>query len=151
MKTQRYQLCVSGLREDGGQIKMATLRRVLDALLTTAERTTRLLATGAGSGKGARPHWLDSTIDFTVTGLKSGSTIFDVEAPQLSETACEQFTQADSWSMQPSLNDTALDLAAQRSTRPRPTIQLETISIVRFSRQFSSSGKRLELPVCAMK
>ena len=113
MKTQHYQLRISGLREDEGQIKMATLRRVLDALLTTAERTTRLLATGAGSGKGARPHWLDATIDFTITGLKSGSTIFDVEAPRLGETAYEQFAQEDLWSKQPSLDETAVDLAAQ--------------------------------------
>ena len=113
MKTQRYQLRISGLREDEGQIKMATLRRVMDALLTTAERTTRLLATGAGSGRGARPQWLDATIDFTITGLKSGSTIFDIEAPQLGETACEQFARADLWSKQPSLDETALDLVAQ--------------------------------------
>lgn len=52
MKTQRYQLRISGLKEDESQIKMATLRRVMDALLVTAERITRLLATGAGSGRG---------------------------------------------------------------------------------------------------
>ena len=113
MNTQSYQLRISGLREDEGQIKAATLWRILDALLTTAERTTRLLATGAGSGKGARPRWLDATINFTITELKSGSTIFGIEAPQLGETACEQFAQADLWSKQPGLDETALDLAAQ--------------------------------------
>ena len=113
MKTQRYQLRISGLKENEGQIKMATLRRVMDALLITAERTTRLLATGAGSGRGARPQWLDATIDFTITGLKSGSTIFDIEAPQLGETACAQFVQEGLWSKQPSLDETALDLVAQ--------------------------------------
>lgn len=113
MKTQRYQLRISGLKEDEGQIKMATLRRVMDALLLTAERTTRLLATGAGSGRGARPQWLDATIDFTITGLKPGSTIFDIEAPQLSETAYAQFVQEDLWSKQPDLDETALDLVAQ--------------------------------------
>ena len=113
MKTQHYQLRISGLKEDEGQIKMATLRRVMGALLTTAERTTRLLATGAGSGKGARPQWLDATLDFIIAGLKPGSTIFDIEAPQLSETACEQFAQADLWNKQPGLDETALDLVAQ--------------------------------------
>ena len=113
MKTQRYQLRISGLKENEGQIKMATLRRVMDALLTTAERTTRLLATGAGRGRGARPQWLDATIDFTITGLKPGSTIFDIEAPLLSETAYAQFVQGDLWSKQPSLDETALDLVAQ--------------------------------------
>ena len=113
MNTQRYQLRISGLKEVEGQIKAVTLRRVMDALLSTAERTTRLLATGAGSGKGARPQWLDATIDFTITGLKSGSTIFDAEAPRLGETDYEQFAQADLWSKQPSLDETALDLVAQ--------------------------------------
>ena len=113
MKTQRYQLRISGLREDEGQIKMATLRRVMDALLTTAERTTRLLATGTGSGRGARPQWLDATVDFTITGLKPGSTIFNIEAPLLGETAYAQFVQEGLWSKQPSLDETALDLVAQ--------------------------------------
>ena len=113
MKTQRYELRISGLREDEGKIKMATLQRVVDALLTTAERTTRLLATGAGSGKGPRPQWLNDTIDFTIVGLKPGSTILDIEAPQLGETVCEQFAQADSWIKQPGLDETAADLAAK--------------------------------------
>lgn len=114
MKTQRYQLRISGLKEDEGQIKMATLRRVMDALLVTAERTTRLLATGAGSGgRGARPQWLNAAIDFTITGLKPGSTIFDIEAPRLGETAYEQFAKKDLWNKQPDLDETALDLVAQ--------------------------------------
>ena len=113
MKTQRYQLRISGLKEEEGQIKAATLRRILDALLATAERTTRLLATGTGSRKGAKPQWLDATIDFTITELRSGSTIFGIEAPQLRETAREQFAQADLWGKQPSLDDTAIDLVAR--------------------------------------
>ena len=113
MKTRRYKLRISGLREDEGKIKMATLQRVVDAFLTTAERTTRLLATGTGSGKGARPQWLNDTIDFTIVGMKPGSTIIDIEAPQLGETACEQFAQADLWIKQPGLDETAADLAAK--------------------------------------
>ncbi len=113
METQRYQLRISGLKEDEGQIKMTTLQRVLEALLTTAERTTRLLATGAGSGRGAKPRWLDATIDFTVTGLRSGSTTLEVEAPQLGETVYTQFSQEDFWNKVPSLTETAVDLAAQ--------------------------------------
>lgn len=113
MKTQRYQLRISGLSEGEGQIRMTTLRRVTDALLTTAERATRLIATGVGVGKGARPQWLDASIDFTITGLKSGSTVIQLEAPRLGDTAHEQFTQDDLWRKQPSLDDTALDLVAE--------------------------------------
>lgn len=113
MKTQRYQFRISGLREEDGQIRIATLLRVMNALHTTAESTTRLLATGAGKGKGMRPQWLDATIDFTISGLKPGSTIFEIEAPRLGETAYEQFSQEDLWSTRPSLDETAIDLVAQ--------------------------------------
>ena len=113
MTTRRYQLRISGLTEQQGHIKAATLQRVLSALLTTAERTTRLLATGSGSAKGPRPRWLDATLDFTVTDLEPGSTIFGIDAPQLRDTACEQFAQTELWGNRPPLEDTALDLAAQ--------------------------------------
>ena len=113
LKTQRYQLRITGLRAVEGQIRASALRRIVDALLTTAERTTRLLATGAGGGKGPKPAWLDATTDFTITELTSGSTIFGIEAPQLGETASEQFAQVHLWSKQPSLEDTALDLVAR--------------------------------------
>ena len=113
LKTKRYQLRITGLRAVEGQIHASALRRIVDALLTTADRTTRLLATGAGGGKGPKPAWLDATTDFTITGLTSGSTIFDIEAPQLGETASEQFAQVHLWSKQPGLEDTALDLVAR--------------------------------------
>lgn len=112
MTTRHYRLRISGLTEQHGHIKAAALERVISALITTAERTTRLLATGSGSAKGPRPRWLDSTVDFIVTGLQPGSTIFDIDAPRLQDTACDQFSQTDLWGNRPSLEDTALDLAA---------------------------------------
>ena len=113
MKTQQYQLRVSGLRENEGQIRMATLRRVMDAIFVIAERTTRLLATGTGSGRGKKPRWLEATIDITVTGLKPGSTVFDLEAPRLGETEYAQFVREGKGSRQPDPDETALDLVAQ--------------------------------------
>ena len=113
MTTRRYQFRISGLKEQQGHIKAAALQRVLSAILTTAERTTRLLTTGSGSARGPRPGWLDATLDFTVTDLEPGSTIFGIDAPQLRDTACDQFAQTDLWGNRPPLEDTALDLAAQ--------------------------------------
>ncbi|MDE0206707.1 MAG: hypothetical protein OXP66_11850 [Candidatus Tectomicrobia bacterium] len=113
MKTQQYQLRISGLRSGKGQIRAATLQRILDALLATAERATRLLATGTGGTKGARPQWLDATLAVTITGMEPGSTILGMEAPQLRETAEVQFAQMDLWAKQPGLEATVLDLAAQ--------------------------------------
>ena len=112
MKTKRYKLRISGLRENEGQIKSAVLQRVLDALTKTSERATRLQATGEGSAKGPKPKWLDASLDFTITGLEAGSTVLGIEAPRLAETAYEEFAQQEFWHDQPSLDDTALDLAA---------------------------------------
>ena len=67
MNIQRYQLRLSGLRENEGQIKAASLQLVLGALLQTAERATRLLATGEGSARGPKPGWLEASVDFTIT------------------------------------------------------------------------------------
>ena len=110
---QRYQLRVSGLPEPTGQIKAASLRRVLDALLQTGERVTRLMITGESSGKGRKPKWLRASVDFTVTGLNSGSTILDIEAPRFRETAYGELAQQEFWQAKPSLDDTSLDLAAR--------------------------------------
>ncbi len=112
MSTQHYQLRLEGLEEASGQIKAAELHKVLGALLKTAERTTRLLATGEGSSQGARPGWLEASIDFTITGLETGSTILEIDAPLLSETAHDQFSQTEFWRETPQPTDTALDLAA---------------------------------------
>ncbi len=112
MSMKRYQLQLSGLPENEGQIKAKRLLRVVEALIETAERATRLSATGEGKGRGSKPGWLNASVDFTITGLKKGSTVIDLEAPSLRDTAYDVFTQHDFWREQPSLDDTALDLAA---------------------------------------
>ena len=112
MKTHHYQLRLVGLTEAQGQIKAHALQRVLGALLKTAERCTRLLAMGEGHAKGAKPAWLERTVDFTVTGLTPGSTILEIDAPLISDVAEDAFEQKDFWRETPEEGDTALDLAA---------------------------------------
>lgn len=113
MNTRHYEFRICGLLEDDGRIRATTLSRALDALRTTAERTTRLLAFGSGIGKGARPKWLGETVDFTITELKTGSTTIGIEAPLLEETAFSHFAQRDLNRKQPNPDETALDLAAR--------------------------------------
>lgn len=69
-----------------------------------------MLATGESGGKGPKPKWLGATADFTVTGLKSGSTVLGIEAPCIGETAREVFAQQEFWREQPDLGHTALEL-----------------------------------------
>jgi len=51
---QNYELRIRGLKEAPGKIKAAAFMHTLGALIKTAERATRLLATGAGTGRGSR-------------------------------------------------------------------------------------------------
>ena len=108
MKTRRYRLRLHGLREPAGQIRAVSLQRVLNALIETAARATRLIATGEGSARGRRPQWLDATVDFTVAGLKPGSTELDMDAPFIRETAYAALARRE----RPELPETALDCAA---------------------------------------
>ena len=118
MDTKHYRLRLEGLPDPTGQVRATTLTRVVEALFETAKRATRLLATGEGTGRGKAPRWLQDAADFTLTGLKAGSTILDIEAPSLRESAYEVFAIQDllverTEACWPSLDDTALDLASQ--------------------------------------
>lgn len=86
------------------------LNRVMSALLKSMERATRLLATGESTAKGARPIWLEESINFVVKGVKPGSTRFVLDAPRVLDTAGEHFAQKDFWRESPGVDDTALDL-----------------------------------------
>ena len=110
---QAYKLRLKGLREAEGHIGANTLVRALGALLGTAERATRLAATGRSVAKGRKPAWLKAAMDFTVTGLGAGSTILDIRAPRLGDVLHEDFAQQDFWLQQPNVQDTALDLGAR--------------------------------------
>lgn len=110
---QPYELRIQGLKERPGEISADTLVRAIKALISTAERTTRLLATGAGTGPGVRPKWLSACVDLTVTGFRPGSTICDFQAPPLRQAAADALGQQDFWGAKLSLDDTAIDLAAR--------------------------------------
>ncbi len=112
MNTKHYQLRISGLSEDSGEIRATTLVEVVEALRVIAERSMRLLATGTGSTKGAKPKWLEEATDFSITGLHAGSTVLEIQAEKLGEVAHNQFGQKKLFGQQPNIDDTALDLAA---------------------------------------
>ena len=92
--------------------------RALDALLGTAERATRLAATGRSVARGRRPAWLKAVMDVTVTGLGTGSTTLDIQAPRLGGVDT-RMAQRDFWLEQPDMGDTALDLAARAVTEAK--------------------------------
>ena len=141
---------LSGFDEEQGQISISTLQQVLDSLVRTAESATRLLAIGRGQGRGRNPRWLNRSIDFKVTGLRSGSTLIDIEAPTFGDTAEEVFAQADFWKPYPDLGSTALDVAflATReacSSKPEGERFDKAVvdSIASYQRVISNSEERL--------
>ena len=107
-----YQLQLSGLPENKGQIKAKRLLQVVEALVETAERATRLSVTGEGKARGPKPGWLNAAVDFTITGLEKGSTVIGLRAPSFGDVVPGLFAQLDSWREKPGPDDTALDLAA---------------------------------------
>ena len=92
--------------------------RALNALLGTAERATRLAATGRSVARGRRPAWLKAVMDITVRGLGTGSTTLDIQAPRLGDVDT-RMAQRDFWLEQPDMGDTALDLAARAVTEAK--------------------------------
>ncbi len=152
MNTQRYQLRISGLPEPTGQIKVASLCRILDALLQMGERATRLIVTGQSSGRGRKPKWLQASVNFTVTGLNSGSTILDIEAPLFRETAYRELAQQELWQDKPNLDDTSLDIAARAieeatsTESPGDHFDADVLNaILRFKTAAGTPGIRYEL------
>ena len=143
---------LTGLEENGGEISASRLQRVIDALLRTAEAATRLLVTGRGAGTGTKPSWLRASVDFMITGIESGSTVLEIEAPFLGDTAHDQISQQDLWYEKPNFNETALDLAilAIRDTESSEAAgnrfdSAVLQSVLKFKLATSSSDVRCEL------
>lgn len=116
-----YQLRVTGLSKDGGTMGLSQLVKVLGALQVTARRATRLLATGRGAVQGRGGGWLADATDFKVTGLKAGSTVFEVAALPLATAAPDRFAQRSFWDNSSIADDTALDLAARAVEEAKET------------------------------
>lgn len=107
-----YQLRVTGLSGGEGTIRVSQIQKALGALATTARRATSLLATGSGASKGV-PGWLADATDFTITGLKPGSTVIEVAALPLGAAVPERFAQQELWGAESQADVTALDLVAR--------------------------------------
>ena len=142
-----YQLHLSGLPENEGQIKAKRLLQVVEALIETAERATRLSVTGEGKARGPKPGWLNATVDFTITGLEKGSTVIGLRAPSFGDAAHGVFAQLDFSRERPELDDTALDLAAlaieEAGTNSPEGDRFDGSvleSILKFSRSGGTSG-----------
>jgi hypothetical protein len=62
---------------------------------------------------GRTPAWLDKAVNFTLLGLKKGSTVLQLQAPTLGTVIGTELSQQDFWVQAPSPDDTALSLVAK--------------------------------------
>lgn len=120
--------------------------------MKTAESATRLAATGRSGGRGAKPRWLKTALDFTVTGLEPGSTTLGIEAPRLGDVPDLDLDQQDLWLQQPNPEDTSLDLGArataevQTSAAPGDYFDRNVLqAILGFGKAVNTPGVRYEL------
>src|SRR6185295_7972711 len=111
-----YKFKLQGLKTPGGTISIRALQVLVDDLTEACERGLRLAIQGESVKRGPVPGWLARSLDFTVTGLKKGSTTILLDVPVLGETAPDQIKQQDLWFTKPTAADTAITLVS-RSVR----------------------------------
>jgi hypothetical protein len=108
-----YKFKLKGLKTPDGTISIRALQLLVDTLTETCERGLRLAVQGESVKRGPIPGWLARSLDFTVTGIKKGSTTILVNAPPLGETAPDQIKQQDLWFSKPTPEDTAITLVSR--------------------------------------
>lgn len=109
----KYKFKLKGLTTPAGTISIRALKDLVDTVIESSERGLRLAIQGESVRRGPIPAWLARSLDFTVTGLKKGSTTLVFEAPRLGETAPEEIKQQDLWYSKPKPEDTALTLLSR--------------------------------------
>ena len=107
-----YSIHVKGLKSSAGTISVTVLTELLRDLRQAAQRSIRLLLEGSSVKHGPVPAWLEESTDFLVTGLGEGSTVIELDAPELGETAPEFLQQPDMWREVPAADDTSLTVLA---------------------------------------
>ncbi len=87
IKTIRHTIRLQGFDLENGKISFSLLAKLNEQLLRLSESTLRSFVNGNSTLKrGKQAEWLVRSLDFNLSGLKSGSTILEVEAPLLKET-----------------------------------------------------------------
>jgi hypothetical protein len=110
MNQIKYKIKLLGIKTREGTIPLTALKDIAESLLNGSECALRLSVEGASKKRGKIPEWLKKSLDLTVTGISKGSTILEVEAPTLLESAPDQVQQQDLWYTRPEPEDTPLSI-----------------------------------------
>lgn len=85
--TIRHTIRLQGFELEQGKITFALLAKLNEQLLRLSESTLRSFVHGNSALKRGKPaEWLTQSLNFSLSGLKAGSTILEIEAPPLKTT-----------------------------------------------------------------
>lgn len=82
---RKHRVILKNFDLEDGKISFSKLAELQKKLTALAEGAVLNLIEGRSKpGRGQKPKWLKEVIDFQITGLNSGSTVIDIEAPEIS-------------------------------------------------------------------
>jgi hypothetical protein len=109
----KYKIRLVGMKSREGTIPLTALKEIAESILKGSEGALRFSIEGASIKTGPTPEWLKKSLELTVTGISKGSTVLEVEAPILLDTAPEQVGQQDFWYSRPEPDDTSISLLSR--------------------------------------
>jgi hypothetical protein len=110
MKRKTYQIKLVGLTTPKGTISFEALSELTSLFNDVSAKSLRLSIDGSSTLQGKKPKWLKNSTDFLITALKKGSTIVEISAPLLGETAKDAIKQQNIWNSAPEESDTAFSI-----------------------------------------
>jgi hypothetical protein len=82
----KHRIILEHFELEEGKISFSKLRELQDRLTALAEGAVLNLVEGRSKpGRGKKPQWVHTMLDFQLTNLNAGSTILELEAPEIEE------------------------------------------------------------------
>lgn len=92
---ERYEIRLRSPDQRGVRISASALLNLLRVLADGSMKAVRLAVEGTSGSKGPIPAWLKDAAHLDVVGLKTGSTILELEAPALKDASPARLGQGD--------------------------------------------------------
>lgn len=110
----KHRIILDNFDLEKGKISFSKLKELQERLTALAEGAVLNLVEGRSKpGRGQKPKWLKKVLDFQITGLNPGSTILEIEAPEISHHYHnKQYGIFDEPEAETLLNESAFGLAS---------------------------------------
>jgi len=80
----QHRIILKNFNLENGKISFSKLNELQEKLTALAEGAVLNLVEGRSKpGRGQKPKWLREVLDFQLTGLEKGSTVLNIEAPEI--------------------------------------------------------------------